>query len=116
MKNLMYLFEALQTIAINNPAGYSVDAKTLQPIKEGFAVSVAETQNSFGSAGLAKVIVYVSKHPEINAFGGWKNEKNGMFYFDATIICKDRETAIKLAKENKQLAIYDLNTGTEINL
>ena len=116
MKNLMYLFEALQTIAVNNPAGYSVDVNTLQPIKEGFAVSVAETQNSFGSSGLAKVIVYVSRHPEINAFGGWYNKENNQFYFDATIICKDRETAVKIAKENKQLAIYDLNTGTEIDL
>ena len=107
---------ALATIAINNKEGYTVNAATLQPIKKGYAVAVAETQDSFGLEGLANVVKYVSEHPEITAFGGWYNSENNMFYFDATIIVNDLTAAIEIGRINKQLAIYDLLKGEQINL
>lgn len=107
---------ALATIAINNKEGYTVNAATLQPIKKGYAVAVAETQNSFGLEGLANVVKYVSEHPEITAFGGWYNSENNMFYFDATIIVDNLTAAIEIGRINKQLAIYDLLKGEQIKL
>ena len=71
---------ALAAIALSNKEGFTVDAATLQPIKSGYAVAVADTQNSFGFTGLKKVVEYVSKHPDINAFGGWFNPDNRQFY------------------------------------
>lgn len=107
---------ALATIAINNKEGYTVNAATLQPVTSGYAVAVADTQNSFGLEGLANVVKYVSDHPEITAFGGWYNNKNNMYYFDATIIVDDLETAIEIGRINKQLAIYDITNGVPIDL
>lgn len=105
------LFAALTTIAATNADGYTVNAKTLQPITTGYAVAVAATQNSFGPEGLAKVIKYVQDHPEIDAFGGWYNSKNEQYYYDATIIVATKVEAIELARINKQLAFYCLDNG-----
>ena len=107
---------ALATIAINNKEGFTVNAATLQPIKNGYAVAVADTQNSFGIEGLANVVKYVSEHPEITAFGGWYNRENKMYYFDATVIVDDLEAAKELGRVNKQIAIYDLAKGEPIDL
>lgn len=107
---------ALAAIAMNNKEGFTVDAATLKPVTKGYAVAVAATQNSFGFAGLANVIQYVSEHPEINAFGGWYNRENNMYYFDATIIIDDLNTAMEVGRLNDQLAIYDLANLQEIRL
>lgn len=107
---------ALATIATNNKEGFTVSAANLQPITKGYAVAVAATQDSFGLEGLANVVKYVSDHPEINAFGGWYNSKNNMYYFDATVIVEDLAVALELGRINKQLAIFDLTNGLPIDL
>lgn len=105
------LFTALTAIATTNTDGYTVNAKTLQPITTGYAVAVAATQNSFGPEGLAKVIQYVQDHPEVDAFGGWYNSKDEQYYYDATIIVPTKSEAIELARINTQLAFYCLDNG-----
>ena len=107
---------ALATIAADNKEGFTVNAATLQPVKTGYAVAVAATQNSFGIEGLANVVKYVSEHSEINAFGGWYNSGNNMYYFDATVIVDDLATAKELGRINKQIAIFDLANLKEIRL
>lgn len=107
---------ALAAIAINNKEGFTVNAATLQPVSTGYAVAVADTQNSFGLEGLANVIKYVDEHPEINAFGGWYNSENKMYYFDATVIVEDLAAAIELGRMHKQIAIYDLTNKLPIEL
>ena len=116
MKNLSLKFEVLSGIAIACPDGFTVNADTLQPVNAGFAVAVADTQNSFGNYGLAKVLAYIKNHPEVNAVGGWYNSENKKYYFDATIIVNDLEAAKRLGRENKQIAIFDLNKMEEIRL
>lgn len=110
------LLIALANIAIANKDGYTVNAATLQPVKSGYAVAVADTQNSLGLEGLANVVKYVEEHPEINAFGGWYNSENGKFYFDATIIVADLHQALELGRVNKQIAIFDLKNSLPIYL
>lgn len=106
----------LAAIAMNNKEGFTVNAATLQPITTGYAVAVADTQNSFGIEGLINVVKYVSDHPEINAFGGWYNSENNMYYFDATVIVNDLAAAKELGRINKQIAIFDLANLEEIRL
>ena len=101
---------------MNNKEGYTVNAATLQPVTTGYAVAVADTQNSFGFMGLVNVVKYVTEHPEINAFGGWYNSENNQFYFDATVIVDDLEAAKDLGRYNKQIAIFDLANLKEIRL
>ena len=107
---------ALVAIAMNNQEGFTVNAATLQPVTTGYAVAVANTQNSFGFEGLINVVKYVYDHPDINAFGGWYNSENNMYYFDATVIVNDLAAAKELGRINKQIAIFDLANLEEIRL
>lgn len=110
------LINALTAVAALNPEGYTVDARTLQPVTTGYAVAVAATQNSFNAEGLAAVVDYVSTHGDINAFGGWRDSQTGNYYYDATIIVSDKAKAIELGRLNNQLAIFDLANLEEIRL
>lgn len=121
-KNL--IISALVSIAVQNPEGYTVNAATLQPITSGYAVGLAVTQDSFGAEGLAKVVDVISKMQNQGeasyfdglAFGGWYNSKNGYYYYDATVIVKDRAKALEIARVNGQLAIFNLDKKEEIRL
>lgn len=106
----------LAAIAMANKDGFTVDAATLQLVTNGYAVAVADTQDSFGLKGLANVIKYVSEHPEVNAYGGWYNSDNNMYYYDAIVIVNDLAAAMEVGRANKQLAIYDLANLEEIRL
>lgn len=110
------LFSMLSAVAANNKEGYTVDAATLQPITKGYAVAVAATQNNFGPEGLARVIEYARTHKDVNAFGGWYNEENGLYYYDAVIIADSLADALELGKSNAQIAIFDLQNCKEIRL
>lgn len=114
--NANTLLATLTAIAANNKEGYTVDATTLQPITKGYAVAVAATQNSFGPEGLARVIEYARTHKEVNAFGGWYNEENGLYYYDAVVITDSLADALELGKSNAQIAIFDLQNCKEIRL
>lgn len=107
---------ALMNIAAANTEGYTVDATTLQPVTSGYAVAVADTQNSFGEEGCKRVVNYVTSNEYINAFGGWLNTENNEFYFDATIICSSKEEAEALARANDQIAYFDLNNMEEVRI
>ena len=114
--NKKTLAVTLAAVAAANPAGYTVDARTLEPLTSGYAVAVAATQNSFGLEGLERVIEYAGTHTEIAAFGGWRDDKSGCYYYDAVVICQDLTDAMELARVNKQLAFFDLNNKKEVRL
>ena len=114
--NAAKVIAALTVIAAQNPDGFTVDAKTLLPVKSGYAVAPAATQNSFGPEGLTRVVNYVNDHTGVNAFGGWMDQKTGLYYYDATVIVDDLSAALALARENDQIAIFDLETLEEIRL
>lgn len=116
MEKMLFTFEMLQTVAATFPNGFTCDKNTFKPITTGYAVAVADTQNSFGSAGAAKVAAYVCTHKEVAAVGGWFNTDNNQYYYDAVIICKDLQTATKIGRLNKQIAIFDLDNLKEIRL
>ena len=107
---------ALANIALANKDGYTVNAATLQPVTSGYAVAVADTQNSFGIEGLENVVKYVQDHPEVNAFGGWYNSDNGKYYFDATIVVNNLDQALEIGRVNRQIAIFDIANLKEIRL
>ena len=116
MNNTKNISAALVAIATANAEGFTVDAQTLQPVTTGYAVALADTQNSFGAEGLARVIEFVNNNAGVNAFGGWLDSETGLFYWDATVIVSDRATAEELARKNGQLAFFDLENLEEIRV
>lgn len=109
------IVKALATIAAANPAGFTVNAQTLQPVMSGYVVAVKGTQNSFGPSGLRRVVEYQRTHKEITAFGGWLDNESGLYYFDACIIVHTIGEAITLARENEQIAFFCLDNFIEYN-
>lgn len=115
--NTSVLFSLIASIATNNPNGFTFNVETLSTQVGGYAVACAETQNSFGPDGLAKVIDYVATHTDrVKCIGGWLDVESGLYYYDATIVVDDLSEALALAKINNQIAIFDLSTFTEIRL
>lgn len=114
-KNIITLVAA---VAAQNPEGFTVNAANLQPVKSGYAVALAETQNSFGVEGLAKVAQVIDRlnGSQELAFGGWYDSESGQYYYDATIIVHDKNEAMELGRANKQIAIFDLDNLEEIRL
>ncbi|MDM8174810.1 hypothetical protein FKG96_12545 [Olivibacter sp. LS-1] len=98
----------------NNPYGFTLNIETMKPVKFGICVAYLETQDSFNREGLEKVIKHALEHEKI--VGGWLNDENGFYYFDSIKLFSKMDEAIRFAKQNKQLAIFDLTNLREIRI
>lgn len=105
-------------VASKFPEGFTMDLMNgalLEPgVDTGYLVAASETQDSFGDAGLSDVILHALKNNML--IGGWLDYDSGKFYWDAVKRIDDYTEAVKLARKNKQIAIYDLLQGKEIRL
>lgn len=104
----MEIFQKIKEIAEANPNGFTISILDFKAQEKGFCVAMKETQNCFNDEGLKKAIKIAKQ--TTNIVGGWLDKENDLFYYDAIMIVEDLETALKLAKENKQIAIFDLET------
>lgn len=107
------LVATILTLAAQNPDGFTLNVKTMQPQKHGICVAREETQNSFNVDGLQKVVDYVLEN-DVECVGGWYDSVSGFTYFDATDVFTDKKEAVQAMQERKQLAIFDLDNMEEI--
>ena len=68
-----------------------------------------------------EIIEYVRKHREEikepgNFVGGWYDDESKKIFLDLSTVIDDRAKAERMAKEHKQLAIYDLGAGKVIDV
>lgn len=104
-------------VAAANPEGFTVNAYTGETPAEGYAVALAETQDSHDAEGLARVLELIQGGTTRAAYvGGWLDCETGKYYYDATIVVNDLAEALSLGRANKQIAIFDLKNGEEIRL
>lgn len=108
------LVNAIFEIAKENPEGFTVEVPSLKPVTGGYIAAYAATQNSFGRKGLEKVISHALEHGRV--IGGWRNAENRKFYFDSNAVFADKDAAIEFGRKNKQIAVFDLDSLTEIRL
>ena len=108
------IIERVWEYSKKNPHGFTLNIETFKPIKFGICVAYLETQNSFGKQGLELVINHALNHNKI--IGGWLNDQNELYYFDSIRVFKNSENAIRFAKLNKQLAVFDLTNLIEIKI
>jgi fructokinase len=111
---MKHLIERVWDYSLNNPEGFTIDIESFKPITKGIAVAYLETQNSHSKESINKVIIHAKNNE--NTIGGWL-EKN-LYYFDSVKIfeTKDLEKAIEFAKEQKQIAIFNLTTFETIEI
>ena len=108
------LIERVWVYSLNNPQGFTIDIKSFKPITKGISVAYLDTQNSHDKESVKKVIEHALKND--NIVGGWL--ENELYYFDSVKIfeTKDLEKAIEFAKEQKQIAIFNLTTFEVIEI
>ena len=102
-------------IAALNPEGFTISAKNLEPVTSGYAVALAETQNSFGNEGINRVLNTIEAG-RADAIGGWLDTQTGLYYYDAVRIYTDINAAYQAARDNDQLAFFDLDKLEEIRV
>lgn len=93
--------------------GFTFDLKTAKTPKNGYVAAFEETQNCFGFKGFIRALGHAFRHD--GCLGGWYNHDNGKFYFDSVKIFKNQSDALLFGQQNKQIAIFDLNTFNEIS-
>lgn len=108
------LIDGVWEYSLINPNGFTLDIETMKPIKYGISIAYQETQDSFGKESLNGVINHALRNGK--AVGGWFDTESNRYYFDSVRIFKNSEIdkAIEFAKNNDQLAIYDLTNLKEI--
>lgn len=104
----------IEKIAKSNPEGFTINLKTFEDVTSGYIVAYNETQNSFGKAGLKKVINHAKNHD--NVVGGWLDTETNLYYFDSCKVFSDRNKAIEFGKQNKQIAIFNIDKLETIRL
>lgn len=102
------MIEKIKQIANENPDGFTIFTTTLNHVSSGWVVALKETQNSFGDEGLKKCLDHAKRTTK--TMGGWKEGE--LFYWDCVMIIDSEAEAIRLGKENEQIAIYHLDTGS----
>lgn len=97
-----------------HPEGFTLDISKKIPVNSGIVVAYEETQNSFGKESIQKVIEHALDHDQI--VGGWYNESDSSYYYDSDRVFADGQytQAIAFARENNQLAIYDITNDSVI--
>lgn len=106
--NLSYweLLDAVYFAGRNNPNGFTLNLSTMQAPTKGWSVAMLRTQNSFGYEGLEHVVKCALEGTGI--VGGWYEK--GKYYWDEVLIVEDKESALRIAEEQEQIAIFNLET------
>ena len=111
------LITTLTAIAAANPYGFTFNVEQNEMQSTGYAVALEATQNSHGIDGLTSVVSLVtSVDCPASCVGGWMDTESGLYYYDATVIIEDRAAAIAFGRLQGQIAIFHLDTLTEIRL
>ena len=109
---------------IKENKGITLDINTMKNTtkKSGFSVSLAGYETKEKSIAKTMEIVkdYIKAVKDLkkdNLFVGvWYDEKTSYYYIDISIIINKKREAERIAKENKQLAIYNLKDNESIYL
>ncbi|NME67743.1 hypothetical protein [Flammeovirga aprica] len=115
-ETLQPLVTLIKAIAQRNKLGFTFDLSTKEIFKKekGYIIAYQATQNKFDDEGIKFCIKHAQKHQ--NLIGGWHDPKTFLYYFDSVMYVEDKEEAIRLGRENKQISIFDFETYDDIFL
>lgn len=109
----------IKNLAIKN-GGFSLSPKGETPAT-GYMISCKDLYKlNLSDLSEDKLDNAIKQATEIGGYiGGWLDTETtdtDNFYLDISINVQDKEQALKIAKKNKQLAIYDIENGESIYL
>jgi hypothetical protein len=95
--------------------GFSVDPRTGADVSQGYAVSVhPECERVFdGEVTADDLFVYLVEMADTvsqvgRMLGGWRDPATGRAFLDVSAVVDSQSAALDLAREHRQLAIFDL--------
>ena len=91
--------------------GITIDRSGHEPTT-GYVVAIAD---SLIDPTIDQAAQWVAEHPAADYFGSWRDEATGMVYLDAVAVT-DRETATRIATDRHEIAIWHIDTGSEIRI
>ena len=96
--------------------GYSKVIPDLDFFLEKNGEKIVEQYIKDHSDLLSDDILSLEVKPYKPYLGAWHNQGNGQIYLDISVVFnkKDKQNAIEFAKEQDQIAAYDLSQGEEI--
>ncbi|EGG23234.1 hypothetical protein DFA_05366 [Cavenderia fasciculata] len=113
------IVDVIESIARDNPNGFTLDIITFKKVLKGISVAYLETQDSFDRKGLEKVVRH-SQTIGNNVVGGWLNDhdENKKYYYDSVkiFLSTQLDQAIQFGQLNQQLAIFDISNLNLISL
>lgn len=98
--------------------GYAVGlggAEALDP-KRPYFEQVLRIVNDARRVDAISVYLLGAVDCDSTAFGAWRDSETGRDYVEPIQILTDRATALTVAAERGELAIYDLTNGVEIRI
>jgi hypothetical protein len=105
---------------LHTNGGFTVRSGSLQPVHTGYSVSVTDRQWSFPESlpfgHFAEVVEQLHSYPDADAFGGWVDAETHLLYLDPVAIYTDRQDAERVGRKHGEIAIFDLDSFTEIRL
>lgn len=108
------LIEYVWDYSVANPDGFTLNLQSREAASSGIVVAYKATQNSFGKNSLNDVIEHALSHD--HWVGGWYNTEDKNYYFDSNRVFDAGmyDEAMSFARENQQLAIYDITNDSTI--
>ncbi len=105
---------------ILNKAKSRIDFTTyLSKSKSRYIVSYKNIYLGKNPSNFDGLILRIDKFVKSEAYdsiGGWKDTETGNYYLDANLHFHKLETALQVAKNNGELAIFDIKQNKVINL
>jgi len=96
-------------IAEQHEMGFTVYLPDLEFANSGWVIANQLTQSAHGDEGLDRVLEFALKYNRL--LGGWLEEDDSLFYYDAVILEPEKEKALELMKMHNQKGIFNLETG-----
>ncbi|MCP4900006.1 MAG: hypothetical protein GY906_23810 [bacterium] len=105
-------------VELANNGGFTLDLDGSKAVGSLWAVSVQGKEQVYpGRPSLHEVRAYLDRFPYFGGayFGGWYDKAKNVTYLDHTLLFSQKHTAMMVARENKQKAIYNLETGETVD-
>ena len=116
MNNKQKLFNFIK----GNKEGFSIHLNNHSELKNGFVCSFTHIEKSKNlNILLDKILLTASLFPQLKneiVLGGWYDNDSKSYFLDLGLCLDDKNHALQLAKQFKQIAIFDLNNFEEIRL
>jgi len=110
--NTKKIAKTIEKLFLKSPDGFTIDTRTLKPIKEdiGFLVSLTDNEIKTVDENIVnKLLTTITSLSNPNAcIGGWRDKTNGKKYLDVSIVIKNPLVARLTAIAFNQKACYSL--------